>query len=77
MADDTTTAAQDAAPKKPKKAPADTTTAAPAQVVLAAPFGYYDDAGVLQFWQPGFTETDAAKVADLIARGAPLEAVNV
>ncbi len=59
--------------KKSKKA--DET--APAQVVLAAPFAYFDEDGALQSWQPGFIETDAAKVADLISRGAPLEASNV
>lgn len=61
----------DAAPvKRLKKSPSDLV---PAQVTLSAPFGYYDDAGELQYWQSGFTETAAEKIADLIARAAPLE----
>ena len=44
-----------------------------ASVVLSELYGYYTDAGELLQWYEGQEVTDAAQVADLIQRGAPLK----
>lgn len=45
----------------------------PTSVTLAAPYGFYDDNGVLQFWAAGQTVTDAEQIALLISVGAVFE----
>lgn len=45
----------------------------PARVTLAAPYGFYDDAGVYQSWAAGQVVQDAAVIALLVARGAIFE----
>lgn len=47
----------------------------PKKVRFVAPYGFYDDENHGHFWQPGDLVSDEALVADLIARGAPLEDV--
>lgn len=73
-----------ASPPKTAKAaqiPADTgaTSAAkpkanslPAKLTLKRPYGFYDDAGALQYWHPGVIE-DPAAIAVLIERGAEID----
>lgn len=45
----------------------------PASVTLEYPYAYYADDGRLIAWAPGTVVTDAADIADLIARKAPLK----
>lgn len=59
---------------EPQPAPPSSAQATlPASVTLGELYGYFDDAGTLRMWQEGQTVTDAAEVADLIARKAPLK----
>ena len=46
----------------------------PAQVVLASPYGFYDDDQQLRMWQADQVVTDPEHIALLIARAAPLVA---
>jgi hypothetical protein len=47
-------------------------TVLPDSVTLAAPHGFYDEAGDLQAWLQGEVVTDKADIALLIERGARL-----
>ncbi len=47
--------------------------AAPACVRLLAPYGYVQDGGEPAFWMAGQVVTDAAQIADLCERLAPIE----
>lgn len=44
----------------------------PDSVVLAAPYGYVDDAGGNHHWHAGHVINDPEQIADLIERRAPL-----
>lgn len=66
-ATETETKAADA-PKKGKSKKAEL----PESVTLAAPYGYIGDDDLNHFWQAGDVVTDAADIADLVARKAPL-----
>lgn len=58
---------------KPAEPEQSTTEGGKAEVVLAAPYAYYDADGVLNSWHPGQKVTDPTIIAVLIARGAPLK----
>jgi hypothetical protein len=65
------------APKvtKPAKA-AKNAPALPESVTLAAPHGFYDEAGDLQAWLAGEVVTAKAEIKLLIERGARLLGIN-
>lgn len=42
------------------------------EVVLATPYAYYDEDGTFHSWNAGDVVRDAATIALLIARNAPL-----
>lgn len=44
----------------------------PERVTLKRPYGFYDDAGAMQYWHPGVIE-DPAAIAVLIERGAEID----
>ena len=57
------------APDKPEVAPVH-------GVRLASPYGFYDDAHNLHFWQAGQPVTDAETIKLLTDRKAPIEPIK-
>ena len=64
------------APKVTKPAKAAKTASLPDSVTLAAPHGFYDEAGDLQAWLAGEVVTAKAEIKLLIERGARLLGIN-
>ena len=64
------------APKVTKPAKASKTAPLPDSVTLAAPHGFYDEAGDLQAWLAGEVVTAKAEIKLLIERGARLLGIN-
>jgi hypothetical protein len=64
------------APKVAKPARAAKTASLPDSVTLAAPHGFYDEAGDLQAWLAGEVVTAKADIKLLIERGARLLGIN-
>ena len=72
MSDDNTTSTTTAEAQAPATKKAQAKAKLPAQVTLAALYGFYDDDNQFRGWNEGQVVTDPDHIELLIARGAPL-----